>query len=325
MKKVRLAAAAIVLAGVGIAAFLVLHRGQSDQVLGEWAAIGGRRWLLPNLDDAEIVLIDRPHTKQEAPQARRGLATIQRTRSYFLSTNADRLRNAPIGPKAQGTWRIVAIGDSVTHGWGIEEPKTWVRLLEGELRAKGRNVEVINAGVPSADADLMSAWCLAEGPRFEVDEVLWARRPAGPGGVDRYATLSHDCAAKLHARLTVVLSPISTFDPHGSAVYRQEASEVRTKVGPQVDVIELTDVVRAAQAGRGEVLEHRGGKAAVVDQETGKTWLEAPWSDGDLDPSIYALFEAHPDVREALFLDEGHPDEEGAAIIAKAVADRLRP
>ncbi len=227
--------------------------------------------------------------------------------------------------KAPGALRGFVLGDSQTFGAGVDPGEDYPSVAEATLRSRGLDVEVINAGVPSADADLMSAWCLAEGPRFEVDEVLWARRPAGPGGVDRYATLSHDCAAKLHARLTVVLSPISTFDPHGSAVYRQEASEVRTKVGPQVDVIELTDVVRAAQAGRGEVLEHRGGKAAVVDQETGKTWLEAPWSDGDLDPSIYALFEAHPDVREALFLDEGHPDEEGAAIIAKAVADRLRP
>jgi lysophospholipase L1-like esterase len=324
VRGVRLAATGIVLAGVAVAAWVVTHRGQSDMVMGPWDRLGGQRWLLPDLDEAEVVVIDRPHTKAEAPQARRGLATIRRTRSYRLSTNADRLRNPPIGPKPPGTWRIVALGDSVTHGWGLAEPESWPRQLEADLRASGRAVEVINAGMPSADPDLMATWCVTEGPRFSVDEVLWARRPAGPGGVGHYAELARKCAAALHARLTVVLSPVSTFDAHGMAVYAQEDREVAAQIR-EAQVIPLTDALRAAQAGRGEVLQRRGDKAAVVDQETGRVWVEAPWSDGDLDPAIYRLFEAEPAVREALFFDEGHPDAEGAAVMARTVAAQLRP
>jgi hypothetical protein len=39
-----------------------------------------------------------------------------------------------------------------------------------------------------------------------------------------------------------------------------------------------------------------------------------------MDEAVYALFESEPEVREALFFDEGHPDAEGFTVFAESVA-----
>ena len=127
-----------------------------------------------------------------------------------------------------------------------------------------------------------------------------------------------------------ILPPISTFDVRGSQDYHAEFASLQKQLG-DVPVLELTDVFRAAQQGHGEVLVVKDAQHLVVDQETGETVLVAPvppsMRRGDrkppppLDPSIYALFEARPDVREALFFDEGHPDAEGFVLFAQTVGD----
>ncbi len=70
-------------------------------------------------------------------------------------------------------------------------------------------------------------------------------------------------------------------------------------------------------------MEQQGDQLRVVDQESGRTWLEVPRSTHDLPIEVYNLFEQQPDVREALFFDEGHPDAEGYALMADTVADFL--
>ena len=97
---------------------------------------------------------------------------------------------------------------------------------------------------------------------------------------------------------------------------------------PHNQVVELTEAFREAQAGRGEILRTEAGLHQVVDQETGRVWLEVPVpAVGDrrapgttMDDSVYALFESEPEVREALFFDEGHPDAAGFVVFAEAVA-----
>ena len=56
--------------------------------------------------------------------------------------------------KPRGTIRIIAIGESSTFGYFDRDEYTYPALLQGELRAEpalaGKNVEVINAGLPHA-------------------------------------------------------------------------------------------------------------------------------------------------------------------------------
>jgi acyl-CoA thioesterase I len=50
-------------------------------------------------------------------------------------------------PAAADTVRIVALGDSLTAGYGLDAEDSFPAVLEAELRARGHDVEVINAGV----------------------------------------------------------------------------------------------------------------------------------------------------------------------------------
>ena len=111
--------------------------------------------------------------------------------------------------------------------------------------------------------------------------------------------------------------------------YREESARLKEVFEPGTQVLELTDAFHAAQAGRGEILRHHDGKHQVVDQETGRVWLEAPVpSDSNegrpsaaMSDAVYALFESEAEVREALFFDEGHPDAEGFQVFAETVAE----
>lgn len=68
-------------------------------------------------------------------------------------TNAVGFRDPRLpGPKPAGTMRIVAVGDSFTQGYGVEEDDAYPRVLEEILnqRQRTRQHEVINLGVPGA-------------------------------------------------------------------------------------------------------------------------------------------------------------------------------
>ena len=50
-------------------------------------------------------------------------------------------------PKAAGVFRVIALGDSVVNGYGVEDEQTFCALLAKKLAAK-RPSEVLNLGVP---------------------------------------------------------------------------------------------------------------------------------------------------------------------------------
>jgi lysophospholipase L1-like esterase len=60
-------------------------------------------------------------------------------------TNSLGYRNREIGPK-HGE-RILFLGDSITLGLALDEPDTFVRLVEDQARRDGRDWETVNAGV----------------------------------------------------------------------------------------------------------------------------------------------------------------------------------
>jgi len=66
--------------------------------------------------------------------------------TYDVAINAQGYRDDPFGEKK--AFRIVALGDSATFGWDVEAAEAWPQVLERLLRESGREVEVLNLGVP---------------------------------------------------------------------------------------------------------------------------------------------------------------------------------
>ena len=86
-----------------------------------------------------------------------------------VRTNALGFREPRLpGPKPPGTRRIVVLGDSFTHGYGVEEREAYPRVLEGLLPG----VEVINLGVPATCPLDYAANFEEVGRAYEPDLVL---------------------------------------------------------------------------------------------------------------------------------------------------------
>ncbi len=325
-------AIAVVLIAIGVGTWVIskrsLNRHMSDTIIGRWDRLDGEPWLLPDLDEAVVYQPDRPHSFQEVHSWRRGEgAEINRVRYYALNTNSHRLRGPKLKPKRTKVARIIAIGDSVTHGWGVSYEESFPQQLEKMLVAEGWKAEVINAGVPANPVSVMEKWCTTVAVRMSPDIIIWTRRSAqqGPQPVASYARAVQRCKKATGAEIIVALPPVSTFDVKGSNFWETERNHLAAAIGGQAKtVMDLTPHFRQGQKGRGEVLEQRGDRLAVVDQETGKVWLEAAVTPHDLPSEIYALFEKEPSVREALFFDEGHPDAEGFTVFAKALLPPVR-
>lgn len=50
-------------------------------------------------------------------------------------------------PNKKG-WRILALGDSYTFGWAVDEEEVFTRLLQKKINDKGTNINIFNAGIP---------------------------------------------------------------------------------------------------------------------------------------------------------------------------------
>jgi acyl-CoA thioesterase I len=69
------------------------------------------------------------------------------SRQAFALVFAVALTVASAGTTAAEPLRIVALGDSLTAGYGLSEKEAFPVRLQAALKAKGHDVEVINAGV----------------------------------------------------------------------------------------------------------------------------------------------------------------------------------
>jgi lysophospholipase L1-like esterase len=76
-------------------------------------------------------------------------------------------------PKPPGVQRVVALGDSFTQGYGVEEDEAWPRRLETVLDARGRGqYEVVNLGVPGTNPRDYVSHLQYPGLAYEPDVVL---------------------------------------------------------------------------------------------------------------------------------------------------------
>lgn len=103
------------------------------------------------------------------------LAEIHEAMEFSVTskTSSQGLRDEEaILPKPKNTYRILAVGDSFTFGWGVEPDQSWVELLEPFLTIGDKRVEVVNGGKPGASQTVERRICLAYKDRLEIDAVI---------------------------------------------------------------------------------------------------------------------------------------------------------
>ena len=317
---IRLGAAAIVVAAL-ISAAVVLRSApstQSDPITGPWESLGGEMWLLPNLDQATVVVPDRPHARSEVNAHLEGAVPLERTRAYTLSTDERRVRRDAFAGAA--TQRIGVIGDSVAMGHGVDDLQAWPALLEERLRAGGHDVDVLNAACPAAGLHTMETWCRNVAPGLDLDLVVWARRGMD-SGTGIYRQHVQRCQEAVGVPVVAVLHPTSTFDLRALREADREGIELKRLL--DIPVLDLNPPFRAAAQGRGHTL--RVGPELELVAPSGQVVASGPADGDNLPDAIYAAFEADEEVREALFFDGAHPDVEGQVLYAAEVAALLEP
>lgn len=78
------------------------------------------------------------------------------------------------GAPAPGRPRILALGTSLTAGFGVDPSQAWPALLQGRLDSLGLRFEVVNAGVSgetSAGARRRAEWLLRRAPAVLILET----------------------------------------------------------------------------------------------------------------------------------------------------------
>lgn len=119
---------------------------------------------------ANLDLIYELVPNSEARSSAAGAPTIT------YRTNALGLRGSePIWPKPRGRFRILALGDSQTFGFEVEEHDALPAQLERHLTsasAVAERLEVFNAGVPSYNTWQEMVWLRDRGLALDPDLVL---------------------------------------------------------------------------------------------------------------------------------------------------------
>jgi hypothetical protein len=72
--------------------------------------------------------------------------------TYEINSEGMRDPNTYLGkPRDTTKIRILAVGDSFTYGEGSEQEDTWLSRLERDVKAKGKTIEIVKAGVSAYD------------------------------------------------------------------------------------------------------------------------------------------------------------------------------
>lgn len=99
--------------------------------------------------------------------------TPTQTAGHPIAMNAQGFRGDQVNiPKPIGTTRILALGDSVTFGTGIDVHDAWPARLQKILSTDQHPVQVINTGLPALDLGQINLELTTRWREFEPDQIV---------------------------------------------------------------------------------------------------------------------------------------------------------
>ena len=321
MKKVIITGA--IIAGIIIGTLSVekpsIH--QSETISTPAPELGPRAHrLLPSLNNALVVVPDRPHDPMEVFSENKA-QTIQRVRSFTVSTNNLGYRDEEINDQPV---QIVCVGDSVTFGWGVKQEETYPQILEQKL-----GINVLNTGVPALKPEHVEAYINSILENVQPKIVLVAMRPnwMTPNPLQGYVQTMkriHRRLEKKGIQMGLVLPPLASFDPKGRSNNAREVAFLSKEL-PTIPMLDTTPIFDANLPSGGVAFNLNNGMQQMVDRSTGNILAEGaqPPPPRSLAPELIAKFESDSTVKEPLFYDGGHPDAEGFILFGNALATWL--
>lgn len=346
IKTILWTAAAVLLVVVVVVAVRLLTRPPtlSEDIFREVPKLGMR--VRPDLKQAEVVIPGRPHPLPFLHNSEEYKARITKRLTFRCSTNAFGHRGGPIAAKpTPGTTRILAYGDSITFGYGVDDGLSYPAVLQKLLDKQGK-FEVINAGNPGepshAGARVLKRLIIPLQPHIVLiclgtnDIVNHFKRGNAetiyhPAAYDR---IGYYIEGRLKEMITllrkhkikagVVLPPLTSFYPFPE--YRRTL-DVIAAMGKKlnVPVFDLEKTFRQQERQDGLVLHVKGLTQALVKFEnseprqlfTVKVKKRRPLH---ISEEVYTFLDKQ-DVAQALSIDESHPNPRGHRLIAQILAE----
>jgi acyl-CoA thioesterase I len=146
---------------------------------------------------------------------------------------------APLTKAAERPVRIVALGDSLTAGLGLPQDQSFPAKLERALRAKGLEVEIVNAGVSGDTASNGLArldWSVPEGTEGVIVELGANDMLRGIDPKITRKALSEIVRRLAQRRIPVLLAGMRAA-PNLGADYRRQFEAIYSDLATEYDVL----------------------------------------------------------------------------------------
>jgi lysophospholipase L1-like esterase len=260
-----------------------------------------------------------------------------------IRTNSLGLRSAEVAqPKPDGVTRILALGDSVTFGWGLRGEDAYPSQLASLLATLRPNqrFEVVNAGVSGYGTWQQGLWLAEDGLALQPDVVvvqahlndasdnLWGTLgwQDGEGGLARYSQLARLVQRVLGSATPRSATPCAADWKVGVERVCWERTgqlldELRSEAGTAGAVTVLMPSPMRWQVEPG-VRDARAWVDAARYQDALRDYAER---NGWLYVDPLPAFQRSADhgAGQSLFLDVGHPNEAGQRLMAQELYNAL--
>ena len=235
----------------------------------------------------------------------------------------------------EGRTRIVVFGGSQTYGWGIpsKDRDTFSDRLQGELRTRGHDVEVINASFPGVKTTTGLRWYAGNMHRYEPDIVVLNYVVNEFMDVDTYGVWAGQRSPDTAVAPLVLPALLRRLGPDV-----RNSHLVQIVLAHQYKVLEMEDSLRTwvdlARDADVEVVfsieptnlyvESAGGEIMRNDEDAGAAMRLYRRLGDALGVPVYDplpfFLEGQTDL---LFYDTMHMSRLGHAVFARGLADRL--